>query len=247
MLRFVFYHQKMGIKIIITGATGFVGEGVLLECLQHPGISAVLMVNRRPFKLEHPKLKELIVPYLLQTDTYAGALAGYDACFFCAGTSSAGMSEEQYTKVTYDTTIAFADALLRFNKDLIFCFVSGSHTDSSEKGKVMWARVKGRTENMLMKLPFKKEYNFRPGGMVPVAGQQNAKTAYKLIVKVMAILMPGRVSTLKEVGLAMIHAAICGSSKQVIEINDIKELAKLTQSDMLTNQQIKIRPLNKVI
>jgi uncharacterized protein YbjT (DUF2867 family) len=221
-----FIIKKMSIKIIITGATGFVGEGVLLECLRHPGISTVLMVNRRPFNLEHPKLKELIVPELQQADANAETLAGYDACFFCAGISSAGMSEEQYTKVTYDTTIAFANAVLRFNKELTFCFVSGSHTDSSEKGKMMWARVKGRTENALLKLPFKKAYNFRPGGMIPTTGQQNVKTAYKLIVKLMAILMPNRVSTLKEVGLAMIHAAIDGSSKQVLEISDIKELAK---------------------
>lgn len=216
----------MGIKIILTGATGFVGEGVLLECLQHHGISAVLMVNRRPFGLVHPKLSELIVPDLLEADQYAEKYSGYDACFYCAGISSVGMSEEKYTRVTYDTTLAFAHALLRFNKGLTFCFISGSHTDGSEKGKIMWARIKGRTENALMKLPFKEEYNFRPGGMIPTAGQQNSKIVYKLIVKLLALLMPKQVSTLKEVGLAMIHTALRGSSKQVLEVSDIKELAK---------------------
>jgi uncharacterized protein YbjT (DUF2867 family) len=215
----------MAIKIIITGATGFVGEGVLLECLSHPDITDILMVNRKPFNLRHQKLKELIVPDFLQTALYSETLKGYDACFYCAGISSSGMNEEEYSKITYDATIAFAKALGQVNNEMIFCFISGSHTDSSEQGKVMWARVKGRTENALMKLPFKKEYNFRPGGMIPTAGQQNAKTAYRFIVKLMAILMPKRVSTLKEVGLAMINAALKGSTTQTLEIEDIKRLA----------------------
>ena len=216
----------MAIRIIITGATGFVGEGVLLECLQHPGIIEVLMINRRHFGMEHPRLKELIVADFFQLNHYSEDLKGYDACFYCAGISSAGMSEEKYTKITYDTTLEFARTLAALNPNMVFNFVSGSHTDSSEKGKLMWARVKGKTENALMKLPFKNEYNFRPGGMIPTMGQQNAKPVYRFIVKAMALVMPGRVSTLKEVGLAMINVALKGCPKQILEISEIKELAK---------------------
>jgi uncharacterized protein YbjT (DUF2867 family) len=215
----------MAIKVLITGATGFVGEGVLLECLANPDVAEVLMVNRKPFHIQHPKLKELIVPDFFEIDKYASELNGYDACFYCAGISSAGMKEKDYTRITYDTTIAFANALLSVNKAFTFCFVSGSHTDSSEKGKVMWARVKGKTENALSKMAFKHVYNFRPAGMIPTAGQQNAKTWYKFIIKLLAVLMPGYVSTLREVGLAMIHAVLNGSEKQILEVSDIKVLA----------------------
>ncbi|MDB5210253.1 MAG: hypothetical protein JWQ30_1080 [Sediminibacterium sp.] len=215
----------MPIKIIITGATGFVGEGVLLECLQHADVDEVLMVNRKHVNLQHSKLKELIVPDFFTMDIYSEQLKGYDACFYCAGISSAGMNEKDYTHITYDTTIAFAKNLLKVNTGLTFCFISGSHTDSSEKGKIMWARVKGKTENALIGLPFKHEYNFRPGGMIPTAGQKNAKPLYKFIVKLMALLLPKRVSTLKEVGLAMINATLKGYPLQILEIKDIKELA----------------------
>jgi uncharacterized protein YbjT (DUF2867 family) len=215
----------MPVKIILTGATGFVGEGVLLECLQHPEVREVLMVNRKHFDLQHPKLKELIVPDFCNLDAYAEQLKGYDACLYCAGISSVGMKEEDYTRITYHTTIAFAESLLKVDTDLTFCFVSGSHTDSSEKGKIMWARVKGKTENALMKLPFKNEYNFRPGGMIPTSGQKNTRPVYSFIVKLMAILLPKQVSTLKEVGLAMIGTVLTGYPKQVLEIKDIRELA----------------------
>jgi len=215
----------MALKIIITGATGFVGEGVLLTCLQHTAVSEILMINRKHFDLQHPKLTELIVPDFFRMDSYTEHLKGYDACFYCAGISSVGMNEEAYSKITYDTTIAVADALLRVNKELIFCFVSGSHTDSSEQGRVMWARVKGKTENALMKLPFRNEYNFRPGGMIPVAGQRNVGKGYRIVVQILAWLVPKKVSTLKEVGLAMIYAVLTGYHKQILEVRDIKDLA----------------------
>ena len=216
----------MAIKLILTGATGFVGEGVLLECLQNTHVSEILLINRRHFPLEHPKLKELIVPDFFQLDQYSESLKGYHACFYCAGKSVVGMSEKDYSYITYDTTIAFAAVLLQHNKEIIFCFVSGSHTDSAEKSKVMWARVKGKTENALMKMAFKEEYNFRPGGMIPTAGQKNAKKLYRFIVRLMAILLPARVSTLREVAQAMVNAAIKGYPKQILEVEDIKELAK---------------------
>ncbi len=213
------------LKIILTGATGFVGEGVLLACLNDPRVAEVLIVNRKHFDLQHPKLKELLVADFLNLDAVATQLSNYDACFYCAGISSVGVKEEQYTRITYDTTIHFAKVLLGLNPDLVFNFVSGSHTDSSEKGKVMWARVKGKTENALLQLPFRKEYNFRPGAMLPFPGQKNAKPFYVFLVKAIAFLLPKQACTLQEIGLAMINAVIKGYPKQILEIQDIKQLA----------------------
>jgi nucleoside-diphosphate-sugar epimerase len=201
------------IKVIITGATGMVGEGVLFECLHNPKVSDLLLINRRHYELQHPKLKELIVPDFFQLNQFAEKIKGYDACFFCAGVSSVGMKEDKYTRITYDTTMAFAKTLLAVNSSMVFTYVSGSHTDSSEKGKLMWARVKGRTENDLMKLPFKAEYNFRPGAMLPFAGQKNWKALYKFIVKIIKAVSPKNVLTMQEVGQAMINAVAVGYPK----------------------------------
>jgi nucleoside-diphosphate-sugar epimerase len=215
------------IKVIITGATGMVGEGVLFECLQNPKVSEVLIINRKHYEINHPKFKELIVPDFFQLEKFAKNITGYDACFFCAGISSVGMKEDKFTKITYDTTLAFAKTLLAHNSNISFTYVSGSHTDSSEKGKIMWARVKGKTENDLMKLPFKSEYNFRPGGMLPFDGQKNWKAIYKIIVKIIKAFAPKIVITMEELGNAMINAVTIGYPKQILEIADIKELAKV--------------------
>ena len=214
------------IKVIITGSTGMVGEGVLFECLQNAKVSEVLIVNRRHYKLSHPKLKELIVPDFFETDQFAESIKGYDACFFCAGISSVGMKEEKYTHITYDTTMAFAKVLLSHNSNMSFCYISGSHTDSSEKGRLMWARVKGRTEKDLMKLPFKGVYNFRPGGMLPFPGQKNWKAVYKFIVKIIKAVSPKNVITMEELGRSMINAVTIGYPKHILEIPDIKQLAR---------------------
>ncbi len=214
------------IKIIITGATGMVGEGVLFECLQNPKVFEVLIVSRRHYELQHSKLKELIVPDFFQLNKFSENIKGYDACFFCAGVSSIGMKEDKYTHLTYDTTLAFAKALLEVNSNMVFTYVSGTHTDSSEKGKRMWARVKGKTENDLMKLPFKAEYNFRPGVMLPFEGQKNWKAMYKFIVKIFKLFSAKNVLTMQEVGRAMINAATIGYNKNILEISDIKLLAK---------------------
>jgi uncharacterized protein YbjT (DUF2867 family) len=217
------------IKVIITGATGMVGEGVLFECLEHPAIKQVLMVNRRPFPAKHPKLKECIVPDFFNLDEFTDQLAGFDACFYCAGISSSGMNEAAYSHITYDTTIHFAQKLASLNREMIFDHVSGSLTDSSEKGRIMWARVKGKTENALMRLPFKKVYNFRPGFMRSTPGQKNVKGYYKVIGRLyplLRVLFPNQVSTMREVGLAMINSVIKGYDKQILEIKDIKALAK---------------------
>ena len=216
-------------KVIITGATGMVGEGVLFECLQNLKVSEVLIINRKHYELRHPKLKELIVPDFFQLRKFATDIKGYDACFFCAGISSVGMKEDKFTRITYDTTIAFAKALLEVNNNMAFTYVSGSHTDSSEKGKLMWARVKGKTENDLARLPFKAEYNFRPGAMLPFPEQKNWKTFYKFIVKMIKVFSPKNILTMQEVGKAMINAVAIGYPKQILEIADIKQLANTPQ------------------
>src|SRR5688500_12388926 len=210
-----------GLKIIMTGATGMVGEGVLFECLQNSLVSEVLMVNRKHYDCIHPKLKELIVPDFLQLDDFRESVKGYDACFFCAGVSSIGMKEDKYTLITYHTTLSFAKTLLNYNSNMSFCYVSGRQTDSTEKGRLMWARVKGKTENDLMKLPFKGVYNFRPGVMLPFPNQKNWKTIYKIIARIIKAISPKNVLTMQEVGRAMINAVTTGYSKSILEIKDI--------------------------
>ncbi len=149
------------IKTIITGATGMVGEGVLHECLLHPDVESILVINRKPCGVTHPKLTEIIHADFFDLSVIESQVSGYNACFFCAGVSSVGMKELEYTKVTYDLTMGFAKTLSRLNTEMTFCYVSGAGTDGTEKGKMMWARVKGKTENDLIKLQFKAAYNFR--------------------------------------------------------------------------------------
>lgn len=212
----------MELKIILTGASGYVGEGVLLECLEHSNVKEVLMLNRKHVDRKHPKLKETIVPDFMKLEEISGQLTGYNACFYCAGISSVGRKEEEYSHVTYDLTLHLAKKLVSLNPDMTFNFISGTSTDSSEKGKSMWARVKGKTENALMKLPFKKQYNFRPAIMVATPGQKNVKTFYKVIAGIFSVLLPGKTSTMKAVGLSMIHTALNGYPKQILEVKDIK-------------------------
>ena len=213
-----------GIKVIITGATGMVGEGILFECLQNQMVNEVLIINRRHYELHHPKLKELIVRDFFNLSQFASNLSRYDACFFCAGISSVGMKEDKYTIITYDTTLAFAKALLAVNGNMVFIYVSGAQTNSTSR--MMWARVKGRTENDLAKMPFKAEYNFRPGVMLPFPDQKNWKPLFKFIVKIINAISPKNVLTMHEVGRAMINAVTVGYPKNVLEIKDIKALAK---------------------
>ncbi|HAO06670.1 MAG TPA: epimerase [Chryseobacterium sp.] len=213
------------IKIILTGATGMVGEGVLMECLENPNISEILSVSRKPSCKKHAKLKEYIVSDFLKIDLNDENFKGYDAVFFCAGISSVGMSEEEYTKITYDTTLHFAKAVLNQNPDMVFNYVSGAHTDKTESGKMMWARVKGRTENALRKLGFRAAYNFRPGFMKPVEGQENVKWFFKPLIWIFPVLLPSKSLTLQEVGIAMINAVLKGYPTSTLEIKDIKNLA----------------------
>ncbi len=212
-------------KVIITGATGMVGEGVLMECLENPLVKEVLIINRKHYDISHPKLKELLVADFMKLENYSGQLKGYDACFYCAGVSSVGMDEAKYTHITYDTTMSFASTLVKLNSAMVFNFVTGTHTDSTEHGKIMWARVKGKTENALMKLGFRGMYNFRPGFMKPVKGQKNVKAIFKPVILIFPFLFPKKTLTLQQVGQAMINTVSKGYPKQVLEIEDIKILS----------------------
>lgn len=169
------------------------------------------------------------MPDFLKLDEFIDQLTGYDACFYCAGVSSTGMSESAYSHITYDTTVHFAEVLANLNPGMTFIYVSGALTDSSEQGRVMWARVKGKTENALMRFGFKQVHNFRPGFMKPTPGQRNILSFYKAIgwlYPLLHLLFPNQVSTMRDVGLAMIKSVLLGYPKQVLEIKDINSLAR---------------------
>lgn len=219
----------MKIRAIVTGATGMVGEGVLHECLQSPDVEAVLIINRKPSGMSHPKLKEIIHANFFDLSPIQAQLGGYNACYFCLGVSSVGMKEEEYTQMTYTLTLHVAETLSKLNPDMTFCYVSGSATDSTEKGRSMWARVKGKTENDLMKLPFKAVYNFRPGYMHPTPGLKNTLPYYKYLswmYPVVRKVFPNFVSTLAELGQAMLNVTLRGYSRPILEVKDIVATAK---------------------
>ncbi len=218
----------MKIKAIITGSTGMVGEGVLHECLLHPDVESILVINRRACNIQHPKLKEIIHENFFDLSSIRDNFKGYNACFFCLGVSSIGMKEENYRHITYDLTLNFADILVALNPGLTFCYVSGLGTDSTEKGRSMWARVKGKTENDLMKLPFRKALMFRPGFIQPTKGLKNTYRIYKLFTPLFPLLkkcFPKYVLTLKEIGLAMINSVFKDFDKQILEVKEIINLA----------------------
>jgi uncharacterized protein YbjT (DUF2867 family) len=219
----------MKIKTIITGSTGMVGEGVLHECLKHPDVESVLVINRKPCGVVHNKLKEIIHKDFFDLSQVESQLSGYNACYFCAGVSSVGKKENEYKRITYDLTMNFANTIQRLNPEIVFTYVSGVGTDSTEKGKSMWARVKGKTENDLLKLPFKAAYMFRPGYIQPTKGLKNTYKIYKVLVPLYPIfekLFPKYVITLEDVGKAMINAVLKGSEKKILECADIKKIAQ---------------------
>jgi uncharacterized protein YbjT (DUF2867 family) len=218
----------MTIRTIITGATGMVGEGVLIECLNHPDVEQVLVINRKPGGVSHPKLREIIHPDFFNLAPIEQQLIGFNACFFCLGVSSVGMSEEEYRHITYDLTLNMAQLLAKLNPEMTFCYVTGAGTDSSEQGRSAWARVKGATENALIRL-FKQAYMFRPAFMKATPGQKNVKSYYKFfswLYPVGRALYPAGFCTLREVGLAMIRVVSKGYSKRILEVKDIVELAR---------------------
>ncbi len=206
-----------------------VGEGVLHECLRSSEVQEVLVIGRKPSGTIHPKLKEITHADFLDLSSIADQLAPYDACFFCLGVSSVGMNEQSYSKVTYDLTLHMAEILADRNPGMVFCYVSASGADSTEQGRSMWARIKGRTENALLRLPFKGAYMFRPAYIHPTKGLHNAHRFYAAITWLYPIVrrvMPQYTITLEEIGLAMIHSVTKGYPSAIMESKDMAKLAK---------------------
>lgn len=262
------------LRVIITGTTGMVGEGVLHECLQHPAVEAVLILNRKPLGLTHPKLREIVHTDFYNLGPIESQLTGYNACFFCLGVSSVGMPAEEYYKVTYTLTMHVAATLSRLSPvpvapvdpfasatpaahsastssaassapaapaasaapgNMVFAYVSGAGTDSTEKGRSRWARVKGKTENDLMLLPFRRVYAFRPGFIKPIEGLRNAHAFYKYINWMFPLgraLYPAGFATLSEIGLAMIHLALHCDGDAIVSGKDIIRYAAAEAADL---------------
>jgi len=221
--------NNLKIRAIITGVTGMVGEGVMHVCLKNPAVDAVLVINRKPCGVTHRKLTEIIHQDFYDVSAIEKQLTGYNACYFCLGVTSVGISEEQYYKLTYTLTMNIAQTLTKLNTGMTFCYVSGAGTDSSEKGRLAWARVKGKTENDLMKLSFRKVYAFRPGFIKSFKGLKNTHKFYKYISWLFPIgraVYPNGFCTLEELSKAMIHAVSRGYHKNIIEGKDIIILAK---------------------
>ena len=220
-------------KVIITGATGMVGKGVLLECLDHDSISEVLVIGRNPLGMKHPKLKELIHSDFTNLVEVKDKLLGYDACFYCLGISAAGLKEEQYKRITYEFTLALAKTLFKINPKMTFNYVSGEGTDTSEKGKMMWARVKGKTENDLLNLGFKQSFMFRPGAIIPLRGIKSKTKSYQFmydyflwLVKIIKLIAPNSVVSTSQIGLAMINSMLNGYPDKILRPKDILKLSK---------------------
>jgi uncharacterized protein YbjT (DUF2867 family) len=218
-------------KVILFGATGMVGQGVLRECLLDPDVEQVLAVGRSATGQQHAKLRELVHKNLMDFSGVEETLSGYDACFFCLGISSAGMSEQDYRRVTYDMPMAAAQTLARLNPGMTFIYVSGAGTDSTGRGRSMWARVKGEAENALLQLPFKAAYMFRPAYIQPLHGVTSKTKLYRAMYAVMGPLypiwkrlFPKYVTTTEQVGRAMIKVARQGAPKRVLENEDINSI-----------------------
>ena len=216
------------ISVIITGASGMVGEGVLHECLNSDQVARVLVVGRRSCQVTHPKLTEVLTTDFFNLEAIQPSLRGYDATFFCLGVSSVGMKEPEYTRLTHTLTTNFATAVATENPGSVFCYISGAGTDSSEKGRSMWARVKGRTENDLQKMNFRKAYCFRPGYIHPIPGMKFTLPMYRYVDwawPIFRTLFPNYCSTLQQIGRAMINTVSHGPEQHVLEVKDINKLA----------------------
>jgi len=218
-------------RVLLFGATGMVGQAALRESLLDPGVTSVVSVGRTPTGAQHPKLREVTTPDLFDLTAYVEALNGHDAAFFCLGVTSAGLSEESYTRLTFSLTILIAKELAGRNPGMTFVYVSGSGTDSSEHGRSMWARVKGRTENTLLRLPFRAAYMFRPGFIVPLDGIQSKTRSYRLFYSALSPLLPllhrffpKAILTTRELGHAMLIVSREGAPKPVLEARDLRAL-----------------------
>lgn len=217
-------------KILIFGATGMVGQGVLRECLLDPDVTQVVSLGRNPTGQQHPKLYEIIHPDLYDYSNIEAELTGIDACFFCLGVSSVGMKEADYARISYDMTLAAATVLARLNPNMVFTYVSGAGTDSSEQGSVMWARVKGKTENALLRLPL-RAYMFRPGIIQPLHGVRSKTALYQFfytlatpLFPLFRAIFPQQITTTEQLGKAMLIVAKRGSDKKLLESKDIVTL-----------------------
>ena len=218
-------------KVILFGATGMIGQGVLRECLLDPDVNLVLSVGRSPIPQKHPKLRELIAPNFADLSAFESQTSGLDACFFCLGATAAGSTEENYRRINYDLPVGAATLLAKLNPQMTFIYVSGRGTDSTEKSRVMWARVKGATENALLRLPFKAAYIFRIGVVLPLHGIKSKTPLYNFfyvvgtpLMLLLRTLSPQNVQTTEEIGKAMLIAAKRGAPKSVLECADIYNL-----------------------
>lgn len=216
-------------RILMFGATGMIGQGVLRECLHDPGVEHVLAVGRTPTGRTEPKLRDLVVSDLYDLSAVERELAGFDACFFCLGVSAVGMTEEQYAHITYDLTLGVANTLARLTPSMVFIFVSAAGASSSETG-AMWARVRGRAENALFRLPF-RTYVFRPGLIQPLHGIKSRTALYNAVYVAIAPLMPllrrlspGHVTTTEQIGRAMLAVARNGFQQKILHTGDINSL-----------------------
>jgi len=217
------------IKAVVTGATGMVGEGVLHECLKHSDVESVLVITRKPTGMQHPKMRELIHSDFSDFSSIESQLEGYNAAYLCMGITSFMTSEENYSHITYDMTLALAEPLARLNPDLTLCYVSGAGSDSTEEGKLMWTRVKGKTENALLKLPARQAFMVRAGGIIPTRGLKNAYAFYKILNPILPLvrkLMPKTICSLEEIGRGMIQATKSGYQSPILEVLDVVALAK---------------------
>ena len=220
-------------NVLIFGATGMIGQGVLRECLLDPDVQRVQTIGRSATGVQHAKLREVVHRDLWEYRSIENQLSGFDACFFCLGVSSAGMSEPDYERVTYGITVAAAETLCRLNPAMTFVFVSGAGADSSERGRLMWARVKGKTENAVLRLPFKASFVFRPAAVQPLHGARSRTAAYRVLysltrplLPLLRRILPGYVVTTEEFGRAMLTVARRGTPKRVLESSDINALGQ---------------------
>jgi uncharacterized protein YbjT (DUF2867 family) len=220
------------VRVILFGATGMIGQGVLRECLLDSRVTRVFAIGRASCGKKHEKLEEVVVADLFDLSRVADRLVGFDACFYCLGVSSSGMTEAAYARITVDLTLAVASALLRANPGMRVCFISGAGADGSEKSRTMWARVKGRAENALLAMPFGEVTVFRPGVIQPLHGITSRTRSYRVLYAALAPLMPvlhaiapSQLTTTERIGRAMLHVALAGSSKRVLESADINAAA----------------------
>lgn len=219
-------------EVLLFGATGMLGQGTLRECLLDPGVARVVTVGRRATGQRHPKLREIVVPDVSDLSSVSAELAGFDACFFTLGVSAAGMTEERYSALTYDLTLSVARTLLPLNPAMTFIYVSGMGTDSTGRGRVMWARVKGRTENALLAMGFRAAWMFRPGAVIPMHGITSSTRWYRALYAVAKplfllakVLFPRSVVTTEQFGRAMLAVARSGYPRPILEARDIAAVA----------------------